>query len=133
MFESKPDLHPVPGQMAHRDGVEAAGVHVIVDVIDGDRLDDLPYLEKVMRECVRECRATLLHMHMHKFSPEGVSGVAVLAESHISVHTWPEKRYAAFDIFMCGHAEPEKAADILAKSFNAKETRVNVILRGENI
>jgi len=56
---------------------------------------------------------TLLHIHLHTFEEGGgVSGVAVLAESHISVHTWPEKGYAAFDVFMCGNAEPRKALDV---------------------
>ncbi len=116
-----------------RDGKEAAGVHLIIDVVDGERLDDQAHIENVLRECVETCGATLLHIHLHKFSPEGVSGVAVLAESHISVHTWPEKGYAAFDVFMCGDARPELAADIIGARFKARETRVSTFLRGEDL
>jgi S-adenosylmethionine decarboxylase len=75
----------------------------------------------------------LLHIHTHKFSPQGVSGVAVLAESHISVHTWPEIGYAAFDVFMCGDAQPWKAVDVLANAFDTKDVRVKELLRGEDI
>jgi len=68
---------------------------------------------------VKEAGATLLHIHLHTFSDGGgVSGVAVLAESHISVHTWPEKGYAAFDVFMCGDAQPRKALDVFKAAFN---------------
>ena len=63
--------------------------------------------------------ATLLHIHLHAFTEGGgISGVAVLAESHISVHTWPERGYAAFDVFMCGHAEPRKALSVFKRAFN---------------
>ena len=116
-----------------RDGKEVAGVHIIIDVVNAKRLDDQPYIEEVLRDCVDACGATLLHIHLHKFSPEGVSGVAVLAESHISVHTWPERGYAAFDVFMCGDAKPERAADIIGRAFEAEETRVKTILRGEDL
>jgi S-adenosylmethionine decarboxylase len=89
-----------------------------------------------MRECVEEAGATLLHIHLHPFTPEGVagvSGVAVLAESHISIHTWPERRFAALDVFMCGDAKPEKCVEVLRRRFNAGEVRVNELLRGSNL
>ena len=71
-----------------------------------------PLRIETLRRCVAAAKATLLHIHLHHFQPSGVSGVAVLAESHISVHTWPEKGFAAFDVFMCGDAEPRKALDV---------------------
>ena len=78
-----------------------------------------------MVEAVKAAGATLLHIHLHKFSPNGgVSGVAVLSESHISVHTWPEKGFAAFDVFMCGAAEPLRTIPVLEAAF--KPTRVVV-------
>jgi len=62
-------------------------------------------MEATLREAVLQAGATLLHIHLHHFTPNGgISGVAVLAESHISVHTWPERNFAAFDVFMCGDA-----------------------------
>ena len=84
-------------------------------------------------ECVDVCGATLLHIHTHKFSPQGVSGVAVLAESHISVHTWPEIGYGAFDVFMCGDADPWRAVDVLKEAFATDHVEVRELLRGEEL
>ncbi len=116
-----------------RDGKVFAGTHLIIEVIDGDGLDDQARIEKAFRDCVDTCGATLLHIHTHKFSPQGVSGVAVLAESHISVHTWPEIGYGAFDVFMCGDAEPWRAVEVLREAFEAGEVRVRELLRGEGL
>ena len=110
-----------------------AGTHLIIEVIDGNGLDDEARIDRAFRDCVSECGATLLHIHTHKFSPQGVSGVAVLAESHISVHTWPEIGYGAFDVFMCGDAEPWRAVEVLRGAFAAGEVRVRELLRGEDI
>ncbi|MEO1420908.1 MAG: S-adenosylmethionine decarboxylase, partial [Pseudomonadota bacterium] len=73
-----------------RDGVEYAGAHVIIDLWGAENLDDLALMETAFRDVIETCGATLLHIHLHHFTPNyGISGVAVLAESHISVHTWP--------------------------------------------
>ena len=117
----------------HRDGKVYAGTHLIIEVVGGSGLDDEPRIEQAFRDCVDACGATLLHIHTHKFSPQGVSGVAVLAESHISVHTWPEVGYAAFDVFMCGEAEPWKSVEVLRRAFDAREVRVQELLRGEGL
>ena len=115
-----------------RDGVRCAGTHLILDVIEGERLDDLVYIEQTLRECVDACGATLLHIHLHHFEPNGgVSGVAVLAESHISIHTWPEYGFAALDVFMCGDAEPRRSIGILQQAFNARDVAVQELLRGQ--
>ena len=116
-----------------RDGKVFAGTHLIIEVVDGEGLDDEARIQKAFRDCVDTCGATLLHIHTHKFTPQGVSGVAVLAESHISVHTWPEIGYGAFDVFMCGDAMPWRAVDVLRDAFSAGEVRVKEILRGEEI
>src|SRR5205085_29696 len=93
----------------HRNGIVFAGTHLIIDLWGATKLDDLEVMEQAMRDCVTAAGATLLHIHLHHFTPNGgISGVAVLAESHISVHTWPERGFAAFDVFMCGVAEPER-------------------------
>jgi S-adenosylmethionine decarboxylase len=113
-----------------RDGQRCAGVHLIIDLHGAKRLDDRDHIEEAMRRCVVAAGATLLHIHLHRFSPEGVSGVAVLAESHISVHTWPENGYAAFDVFMCGDARPEACVPILREAFDAERVVVHEILRG---
>ena len=116
-----------------RDGKVFAGTHLIIEIVDGSGLDDEARIQKAFRDCVDECGATLLHIHTHKFSPQGVSGVAVLAESHISVHTWPEIGYGAFDVFMCGDATPWSAVDVLRNAFSAGEVRVRELLRGEGL
>ena len=114
-----------------RNGIEYAGTHLIIDLWEAKGLDDLALMESTMREAVDVCGATLLHIHLHHFTPSnGISGVAVLAESHISVHTWPERDFAAFDIFMCGNAQPELAIPALKNAF--KPARINIAkqLRG---
>ncbi len=76
-----------------RVGVRYAGTHLIVDLWEAERLDDLDHVEAALRDCVQAAGATLLHIHLHHFTPHnGISGVAVLAESHISIHTWPSRR-----------------------------------------
>ena len=116
-----------------RDGKVFAGTHLIIEVIEGEGLDDEARIQGAFRECVETCGATLLHIHTHKFSPQGVSGVAVLAESHISVHTWPEIGYGAFDVFMCGDSQPWKSVEVLRRTFNAGNVRVKELLRGEGL
>jgi S-adenosylmethionine decarboxylase len=114
-----------------RDGLTFAGTHLIIDLWGASRLDDIEHIETALKECVTEAGATLLHIHLHHFSPNGgVSGVAVLAESHISVHTWPECDYAAFDVFMCGDAQPHKAIDVLKAAFEPERVNVGDHRRG---
>jgi len=114
-----------------REDIEYAGIHLLLDLWEARYLDDIKRIEKAMRQCVETCGATLLHLHLHHFSSSGgVSGVAVLAESHISVHTWPERDYAAFDIFMCGDAQPENAIPVLKRAFYPGRMEVKDVLRG---
>lgn len=114
-----------------REEIEYAGVHLLLDLWEASNLDDINLIETAMRQCVEACGATLLHIHLHHFSSSGgVSGVAVLAESHISVHTWPERGYAAFDLFMCGEAQPENAVPVLKRAFYPERMEVNEALRG---
>lgn len=128
VFDAARDDHFI-----RKGGKVFAGTHLIIEVVDGAGLDDEDRIQSAFRDCVDQCGATLLHIHTHKFSPQGVSGVAVLAESHISVHTWPEIGYGAFDVFMCGDAEPWKAVEVLRRAFEAGEVRVRELLRGEEV
>lgn len=115
-----------------RDGKVFAGTHLIIDLWGAERLDDLAHVEKTLVEAVERSGATLLHIHLHHFTPNGgVSGVAVLAESHISIHTWPERGYAALDVFMCGDAEPREAIPVLERAFRPSGVEVDEIFRGE--
>ena len=128
VFDDSRDDHFI-----RRDGDVFAGTHLIIEVVNGDGLDDETRIRAAFRDCVTECGATLLHMHTHKFSPQGVSGVAVLAESHISVHTWPEIGYGAFDVFMCGDAQPWRAVDVLKAAFGTEDVRVRELRRGSGL
>jgi len=112
------------------DGKEYAGRHLIIDLYGAKNLDDQGTIECAFRKCIEACGATLLHIHLHAFEPNGVSGVAVLSESHISIHTWPERGYAALDVFMCGKAKPELSIPILQEAFEANRVEVNNLLRG---
>ncbi|MEL6375085.1 MAG: adenosylmethionine decarboxylase [Pseudomonadota bacterium] len=117
-----------------RDGVRFAGTHLIIDLFGARKLDDLKHVERTLKRCVEVAGATLLHIHLHHFTPNGgVSGVAVLSESHISVHSWPEADYAAFDVFMCGDAKPHLAVDVLKDAFEADRVVVKEHNRGDEI
>src|SRR3984893_866401 len=118
---------------AVRNGVRCAGAHLIVDLHGANRLDDIDYIESTLRRCVMAAKATLLHIHLHHFQPSGVSGVAVLAESHISIHTWPEAGYAALDVFMCGKANPDACVPVLREAFKPKRVAVSEMLRGQGL
>ncbi len=126
-----------PGEEDRKDhfitcnGITYAGGHLIIDLWDAEGLDDRNRIEQALVEAVDKAGATLLHIHLHKFSGGGgISGVAVLAESHISVHTWPEKGYAAFDVFMCGDAEPRKALAVLKEAFRPERIVIAEHKRG---
>lgn len=117
-----------------RDGERFAGTHLIIDLMQAEQLDDLAYVEETLRACVTAAGATLLHIHLHHFTPNGgVSGVAVLAESHISIHTWPECGYAALDVFMCGDARPHEAVEVLRKAFSPERVKVEEHRRGRDV
>ncbi len=133
-FTADPSGHAAEESKDHfivRNGIKCAGTHLIVDLYDAEALDDLDRMESAFVDAVQAAGATLLHIHMHHFTPNGgISGVAVLAESHISVHTWPERRYAAFDVFMCGDARPELAVEVLKERFRPGRIQVSELLRG---
>lgn len=87
------------------------GTHLLADLTGCAGLDDAARVEAALRDAVAAAKATLLDIRLHHFGPEqGVTGVALLAESHISIHTWPEHGYAAIDIFLCGRAHDLDAA-----------------------
>jgi S-adenosylmethionine decarboxylase proenzyme len=94
-------------------------------------LNDLHYLRKAMLDAAVICGAVVLGDSFHRFSPQGVSGVVVIAESHLSVHTWPEYGYAAVDIFTCGTTvEPRKAAEVLIEKLGSKNPSLTEVQRG---
>ncbi len=101
-----------------RDGVKFAGTHLIIDLWGATNLADPEHIDAVLREAAVATGATILHGHFHHFGPnQGVSGVLVLAESHVSIHTWPERDFAAIDIFVCGACNPYEAVPVLKRGF----------------
>jgi len=121
------DRAPTPARAPARH----AGTHLIIDLFGASGLDDLKGIEACLTRCVEVAGATLLHIHLHPFERNGgVSGVAVLAESHISIHTWPEHSYGAVDVFMCGRAQPSRCIEVLKEAFKPRRLEVEEILRG---
>ncbi len=119
-----------PDYFVEKDGLVFAGTHLIVDLWGGSNLNNATFIEETLRECIEVSGATLLHIHIHAFEPNGLSGVAVLAESHISFHSWPDEGYMALDIFMCGKAEPHKCLPVLKKAFKPESVQINDLKRG---
>jgi S-adenosylmethionine decarboxylase len=114
-----------------KDGITFAGTHLIVDLWGAQHLDDPDRIDLAFRKAIDACKATLLHIHLHRFLPSGgISGVAVLAESHISIHTWPERGYAAIDVFMCGVADPNQSIGVLREAFKPTHVQMSEIKRG---
>lgn len=110
---------------------QPAGKHLLVDLFGAHHLDDPDLVDDVLRKCAAAAGATVLSSHVHEFAPaNGVTGVAILAESHISIHTWPEHHYAALDLFMCGDADPHRAIPILREAFAPERVEVHEHLRG---
>ena len=114
-----------------RDGMRFAGTHLLVDLWGASNLGDPDHIDAALREAALAAGATILHSHFHHFTPNGgVSGVVVLAESHISIHTWPERDFAAIDIFMCGSCDPRKAIPVLQAAFSPERIDLDEQRRG---
>lgn len=114
-----------------KDGMRFAGTHLLIDLWGANNLADPELIDRALRESAEVAGATVLHSHFHHFSPNGgVSGVVVLAESHISIHTWPERDFAAVDIFMCGACDPYKAIPLLKAAFKPDFVNLNEQRRG---
>lgn len=114
-----------------RDGEKFAGLHLLVDLWGASRLDDPKHIDAALRDAALIAGATILHSHFHHFTPNGgVSGVVVLAESHISIHTWPERDFAAIDLFMCGACDPNLAIPVLQAAFTPTRIEVSEQRRG---
>ena len=93
-------------------------------------LDDEEFIRMLLYRATKECKATLLNLAVHKFDPQGVTSIAMLAESHISIHTWPEKGMAVCDVFTCGnHTKPEDAVEYMRLALEASDIISNEFLR----
>ena len=113
--------------------MNALGRHLLLELKDCDKevLNDLGSLKSTLLAAANEAGATVLGESFHRFNPHGVSGVVIIAESHLFIHTWPEYGYAAADIFTCGDSvQPEKAAEMLISRLGAKEHSIVEMQRG---
>nr|YP_002049246.1 S-adenosylmethionine decarboxylase proenzyme [Paulinella chromatophora]ACB43036.1 S-adenosylmethionine decarboxylase proenzyme [Paulinella chromatophora] len=126
-------LHPNPGWKSSNhyqsnnsnppSVIEIVGKHCILELYDCDvyKLDNESFISNAIAMAAKCAGATLLNLITHRFEPQGVTGLALLAESHISIHTWPESGYAAVDVFTCGdHTMPEQACNVLSNELESK-------------
>ncbi len=114
--------------------MDTLGRHLILEMWGccKDIIDSVDAVKEILAKATESTKATLVDVVCHRFSPYGVTGVAILAESHISVHTWPEYGYAAGDIFICGSTiNPQNAASFMIQAFQAKETSLLELKRGD--
>lgn len=113
--------------------MHALGRHVLAEIYgcEYQMLDDVNKVEQIMVEAAKAAGAEVREFVFHKFSPQGVSGVVVISESHLAVHTWPEYGYAAVDVFTCGEkVDPWEACRIVASELGAAHLNATEVHRG---
>ena len=110
-----------------------AGIHLIAEFWNGRMVEEEKELEEILAETVRVSESTALKTLVYKFSPQGITGVVLLAESHIAIHTWPELNYTAIDLFTCGDkSRPEKALEYLKRELRPQRVEIKKIKRGRS-
>ena len=113
--------------------MHALGTHLLVELRDcnAEIIKDLKKVKNILVSAAKEARATIVDISFHEFNPFGISGMVIIAESHLSIHTWPEYAYAAVDIFTCGDIiKPEVAAAFLIEQFESKSPSIVELKRG---
>jgi S-adenosylmethionine decarboxylase len=111
--------------------LKSVGRHLILEMWGCRNLNSTEIVERALRDVVREADLTLLDLNVYPFTPIGVTGVAVVTESHVMIHTWPEYGYAAVDVFTCGdQANPEAALPLLREHFAPERIQIMEINRG---
>jgi len=113
--------------------LKAKGLHYLIELsgCTSGNLDDINEIRKIITSAAEKAEAEIRGVTVHRFSPQGVSGVVVIAESHLSIHTWPEYNYASADIFTCGeNTRPEEACKYIANELKASNVVMTVIERG---
>lgn len=114
--------------------MKVIGKHLTVDMYgcSFESLDNVAFVKDAMLTAVKEANMTLLDFTYHKFEPQGLTALALLAESHMSIHTYPEMGYAAVDVFTCGdHSRPDKAVQTLQRFLQPEKTKTTNIKRGD--
>lgn len=106
------------------------GTHIIADLYDCTNLSNNSSVREILLQSAKESKGTVLHTKFHDFEPQGLTGYILLAESHISIHTWPESGYAAVDVFTCGTTmQPKAAVAYIQKMLGAKNVRAKTVRR----
>ena len=109
------------------------GRHILAEFFDCDPnvLNNPALVEKYMLDAALECGATIVNKCFHLFAPHGVSGVVIISESHLAIHTWPEFGYAAVDLFTCGEqCDPKVSYEFLKRKFNSRGAKYTQLNRG---
>lgn len=113
--------------------MNALGIHLLIELrqCNPRLLDDLEYVKETMVEAAKFMDAQIIGESFHRFNPQGITGVLAIAESHLSIHTWPELDYAAADIFTCGlEQNPQAAARVIIERMESKDPSIQTIERG---
>jgi S-adenosylmethionine decarboxylase len=113
--------------------MRALGRHLLVELYGCEprQISDVPTVQEIMVAAAKATRANILDVVFHAFKPHGVSGVVVIAESHLAIHTWPEHSFASVDVYTCGrHVNPWKAPPVLKRLMRAKKMTAMEIKRG---
>jgi len=109
-----------------------AGIHLIAEFWKGRIIEDSKTIERILITAAKKSKNTPLKIVIHKFNPQGLTGIVLLAESHIAIHTWPQINYIAIDIFTCGEKSmPARALNYLKQKFQPKKVFIKKIKRGE--
>ena len=111
--------------------MKTIGRHCLIELdgCDPKKLASVTHIKRALRQAAAAADCHVIRVVVHAFSPHGTTGVALLEESHLAIHTWPELRYAAADLFCCGAAKPEMAARSLGKALGARKTRTKTLPR----
>ena len=120
------------GSLSNEEKLIHQSKHLLLELYkcDSEKLNDESFLRCILNRAAKLANATVLNLISNKFDPQGVTAIALLAESHISIHTWPESNYSAVDIFTCGHnMRPEIASQYLIEALKAEEHFLRVIKR----
>lgn len=112
--------------------VGTEGRHILVEYwgCDSEILSDLEWIKQSLCTAAKEAGANIVDTVFHRFTPHGVSGVVVVEESHLSIHTWPEVGYAAVDFYTCGDCKPERAIPVIQSALKAQTVHTMTVLRG---
>ncbi|MCD6283939.1 adenosylmethionine decarboxylase [bacterium] len=125
MIKSKPKGFLNTGKINY------AGRHIILDLWGARFTNNERKIKQVLKEAVSVAKSTLISIQTHKYSPHGFSAIALVSESHISIHTWPEYKYIAIDIFTCGEkTDPYAAVNVFKNTFKPKKVEIVEIKRG---